>query len=337
MAAAHPPLPRLAFGNATAEVSDDLAAFTAAQRLAMPAIRRYEPLSPRRPFLHRVATARIGDVRLVASASTPLSMAADDSAEASLLIPFYGWGTSVVAGREHRWEAGGSAMFLPGSARTGASGVRSVLTISFDPRRLEATARAMLGPLDTARLDLGLRTARLLPIGGARSPTAALLKLVLPLIDAGGCDPAKIRMLGLDDMLLRVVAMMLAPERLGPSFTPPQSSGSAAALRTVMEYIVGHLHEPIALRDLERVGGLAARTLQLAFRKTHGCSPRDWIQRRRLLVARERLLSATPHDTVAAIATACGFTRTATFSAAYARRFGELPSATLGRAQRRHR
>ena len=335
MAAPYPPLPRLAFGNATAVVSDDLDAFTAAQRAAMPSIRRYEPLRPRQPFLHRAATVHVGDVRLVTSASTPLSMTADESADATVLVPLHGWSTSIVAGREHRWQAGESAMFLPGSARTGTSGVRSVLAISFDPRRLEATARAMLGPRDAGRVELGLRAARLVRIGDARSPARALLKHVLPLIDVAGGDPAKLRLLALDDTLLRVVALLLAPERLGPSFTPPCSSDSAAAVRTVTDYIVGHLYEPIALSDLERVGGVAARTLQLAFRRAHGCSPREWIQRRRLHVARERLLAATPHDTVADIATACGFTRLATFSAAYARRFGESPSATLVRSRRR--
>lgn len=335
MAATHPPLPRLAFGNATARVSDDLEAFTACQRAALPAIRHYEPLRPKRSFLHRSATIRVGAVRIVASASTPLSMAADDSAEAAVLIPLHGWSTSVVEGRTYRWQAGGAAMFLPGSARTGESGMRSNLTISFDPRRLEAIARAMLGPRDGGRVDLSLTIPRLVPIGDPRSPAQTLLKHVLPRIDMVGGDEVRLRMLGLDDMLLRVVALLLAPPTLGTSFAQPRNSESAARLRQVTDYIVGHLHEPIALGDLERVGGLAARTLQLAFRRAYGCSPREWIQWRRLGLARERLLAARPHDTVAAIAIACGFTRMSTFAAAYARRFGEAPSATLLRGRRR--
>lgn len=335
MAAAQPPLPRLAFGHATARTSDDLEAFTAAQRSAMPALVRYEPVRRRQAFRHRAATVRVGDVRMVASASTPLSMAANESTEASLLIPLHGWSTSVVEGRAYRWQAGDSAMFLPGSARTGESGVRSVLAISFDPRRLEATARAMLGPRDAGRVALGLETARLVPCGGPRAPASPMLRHVLSLIDMAGGDPANLRILGLDDMILRVVALMLAPERLGGSFTPSRSTDSTAALRKATEHIVGHLAEPLTLADLERVSGVAARTLQLAFRRAHGCSPREWIRRRRLHVARERLLAAKSSDTVAAIATACGFTRLATFAAVYTGRYGESPSATLIRARRR--
>lgn len=335
MAAIPPPLPRLAFGNATAQTSADLAAFTAVQQAAMPAIRRYEPLRRRQAFRHRAASVHVGHVRVVASASTPLSMAADDSPDASLMLPFHGWSTSVVEGRAHRWQAGESAMFLPSSARTGESGVRSVLAISFDPRRLEATARAMLGPQDAGRVDLGLQTPRLVSLGDARSPAAPLLRHVLSLVDVAGGDPTNLRIMGLDDMLLRVVALLLAPEPLGRSLAVPRGIDSTAALRKVTKHIVWHLSEPITLTALERVSGLAARTLQLAFRKAYGCSPRDWIRQRRLHVARERLLAGKPHDTVAAIASACGFTRLATFSAAYAERFGESPSATLVRARRR--
>lgn len=335
MAAPHPSLPRLAFGNATAQASDDLAAFTAAQRVAMSGICRYEPLRSKHPFLHRSTTVRIRDVRLVASASTPLSVAADESGETTVLVPFHGWGTSTLDGREHRWQAGGTAMFLPGAARTGTSGVRSMLAISLDPRRLEATARRMLGAGDGDRVDLGLDTPRLLGISAARSPVLGLLRHVLPLIDRAGCREDNLRMLGIDDLIHRIVALMLAPTTLARSFVQSGSAPSMTVLQRATDYIVAHLDKPITLGDLERVSGLSARALQIAFRKAHNCSPREWIQRRRLTMARDRLESAAADDTVSGIALACGFTRLATFSTAYARRFGEAPSTALARGRRR--
>lgn len=90
MASAQPPLPRLAFGNTTAEASADLDAFLAALRSVMPAVTSYEPLTGRKAFRHLLATVRIGDIRLVASASTPLGMVAGESHESALLIPFHG-------------------------------------------------------------------------------------------------------------------------------------------------------------------------------------------------------------------------------------------------------
>jgi len=334
MPVVQPSLPRLAFGNATAQTSSDLDAFTAAQRAVMPAVTSYEPLTGRTAFRHLSATVCLGDIRLVASASTPLAMVAGDSRETTLLIPFHGWSTTVIDGREHRWQAGGSAMLLPGTARTGESGVRSNLGITFNPQRLQAVAEAMLPSRGRGSLDLGMRRPRLIPLTASRSPGMALLKQVLPLIDLGGCSATNLRMLGVDDMLYRLVAVMLAPEALAPSFAKGPETASSTAISRVTEYIVGHLDQPITLSDLERVSGLSARTLQVAFRRLHGCSPREWIRRRRLLVARERLLAAGNNTTVAQVTLASGFTRPRAFAAAYTQRFGESPSATLARARR---
>ncbi|MFM7242981.1 MAG: helix-turn-helix domain-containing protein [Planctomycetaceae bacterium] len=334
MTPASPPLPRLAFGNAIVQTSTDLDAFLAAQRSVMPAVTSYEPLTGRKAFRHALATVRIGDLRLVASASNPLAMAAGDSRDSTLLIPFHGWSTTVIDGREHRWQAGNSAMLVPGAERTGESGVRSKLGITFNPQRLQAVASTMLGPRSRGRLDLGLHKPRVIPLTASRSPAMALLKQVLPLIDLGGGSEANLRMLGLDDTLYRILAVMLAPEVLAPSFDRGPATASSAAISRATEYIVGHLDQPITLGDLERVSGLSARGLQLAFRKHYNCPPREWIQRRRLLMARERLLAQEKATSVAAVALACGFTRLGAFAVAYEQRFGELPSATLARARR---
>jgi AraC-like DNA-binding protein len=325
----HDSLPPLAFGNSWAQASDDLSRFLAVQRAAMTGIRRYEPLRSKHGFRHRAAQVRVADVRIVASASTPLAVEADGSAETTLLVPFHGGGTSLVDGREHRWQAGNSAMFLPGSARTGKSGVRSVVAITLDPRRLDATARSMVAPRGGGRLDLGLTAPRLVPIAAAHSPGLALLRQILPLLDHAGGEERNLRMLGLDDTIHRAVALLLAPKQLAWSGGSSCSSASADAVRRVADYIIAHLDEPISLGDLERIGGIAARTLQVSFKKSFNCSPREWIRQRRLLQARERLLSSTHLATVAAVAASCGFTRLAAFAAAYARRFGESPSETL--------
>lgn len=201
------------------------------QRAAMTGIRRYEPLRSKHGFRHRAAQVRVADVRIVASASTPLAVEADGSAETTLLVPFHGWGTSLVDGREHRWQAGNSAMFLPGSARTGKSGVRSVVAITLDPRRLDATARSMVAPRGGGRLDLGLTAPRLVPIAAAHSPGLALLRQILPLLDHAGGEERNLRMLGLDDTNHRAVALLLAPKQLAWSGGSSCSSASPYARR----------------------------------------------------------------------------------------------------------
>jgi hypothetical protein len=259
----HASLPPLAFGNSSAQASDDLSSFLAVQRAAMTGIRRYEPLRSKHGFRHRAAQVRVADVLIVASASTPLAVEADFSAETTLLVPFHGWGTSLVDGREHRWQAGNSAMFLPGSARTGESGVRSVVAITLDPRRLAATARSMLGPHDSGRIDLGLASPRLIPLGAGNSPGLALLKQVLSLLDHAGDEERNLRMLGIDDTLHRIVALVLAPRMQAWSAGTSRQPASAAAVRRVMEFIVAHLDEPISLGQRARGPHAAGRVQEV--------------------------------------------------------------------------
>ena len=328
------PLPRLAFGNADAHESGDLDAFADAQRAVMPAIRGYESCGARRAFRHRSSTVRVGSVTLVASASTPVSVSVDDAPGTTLLVPWHGWNTSVIGGREHRWQAGESAMFVPGTRREGRSGVRSLLAIGFDPVRVAATAASMSGAGDRAVRNLDLRTPRAIPLAASRSPAMAMLRQVLPLVDLAGGDEDALRLVGLEDTLFRFLVLLLAPELLGSATAGPRCCRSTTALRRATDHIVAGLPGAIALADLERVSGLSARSLQLAFRREYGLSPRDWIRERRLLLARERIQRAAPGETVTGIALACGFARLGAFAAAYAARFGESPSATLARRLR---
>ena len=48
------------------------------------------------------------------------------------MVPFAGWSTAMIEGREYRWLAGRSAMFLPGVPRRGQAGLRSTLAIGME-------------------------------------------------------------------------------------------------------------------------------------------------------------------------------------------------------------
>lgn len=104
------------------------------------------------------------------------------------------------------------------------------------------------------------------------------------------------------------------------------------AVRLVEEYLTAHASEPISLTDLAAVTGVALRSLQRSFRAAHGMSPRAFLTTARLELARRHLLAAQPGTTVTQVLHASGFGHPGEFSAAYRRRFGERPSATLRRA-----
>lgn len=81
--------------------------------------------------------------------------------------------------------------------------------------------------------------------------------------------------------------------------------------------------------------GISARTLSNGFQRFRGISPRSFLRDRRLDGLRAALEAAGPGDTVTSIAADWGIANLGAMAAAYRQRFGEPPSATLGRALRK--
>ncbi|PPG64515.1 AraC family transcriptional regulator [Rathayibacter sp. AY2B7] len=103
-----------------------------------------------------------------------------------------------------------------------------------------------------------------------------------------------------------------------------------ARVRTAVEYVHAHCGEPIGPAEMAAASGLTVRGLQSAFQRVLGMRPIAYLRLVRLDRAREELAVSPPHGTtVAAVARHWGFGNAGRFSAAYAERFGESPSATL--------
>ncbi len=104
-------------------------------------------------------------------------------------------------------------------------------------------------------------------------------------------------------------------------------------VRDVEDYIREHASEPLSIGDLVRHSGISGRSLFRAFRSHRRTSPMAFLRSVRLDDARAKLLAAAPCDSVTDIALDCGFEHLGRFSAEYARRFSESPSATLRRVR----
>jgi TolB-like protein/methylphosphotriester-DNA--protein-cysteine methyltransferase len=78
---------------------------------------------------------------------------------------------------------------------------------------------------------------------------------------------------------------------------------------------------------------LARRSLEKRFRRFLGRSPVQLLHDLRFDLARKELLRAEPEARVTDIAMRCGFHHLGRFAAAYAKRYGEAPSATLRQAR----
>ena len=102
--------------------------------------------------------------------------------------------------------------------------------------------------------------------------------------------------------------------------------------RLARDYIAAHLGQPLYLDDLCLACGLSRRGLQQIFREKTGTSPMEYLSLRRLHGAHQELKAGVGWGGIKAVALKWGFWHLGRFSAKYQRIFGELPSATAGKA-----
>lgn len=107
-----------------------------------------------------------------------------------------------------------------------------------------------------------------------------------------------------------------------------------ADLARALDWLRGHLSEPIDLERLALVAGVRPRTLEAHFKRFLGTTPLGWVRQMRLAHARRELECARGDATVTDIALAAGFNQLGRFSVYYRTVFGEAPSTTL--RQRRY-
>jgi AraC-like DNA-binding protein len=121
--------------------------------------------------------------------------------------------------------------------------------------------------------------------------------------------------------------------RYGGMLAPQQPTGELCKLqiRLSQEIIAANLDGGIALGEVASLCGLPTRRFLTAFRDTLGMSPYQWLQVRRLELART-LLRGRKHEIVE-IATLCGFADEAHFSGAFSRATGLTPVDWLERLQ----
>lgn len=145
-------------------------------------------------------------------------------------------------------------------------------------------------------------------------------------IDLYADQPEMLRLSGIDDSFYRALAVALDPQAFVCRVEARRLPRDQRRLTRVCEYVMANLDSPFSLTDLERVGHMSRKTLHNAFVKATGASPAAWVREQRL--QRARGLLVTSPLTVTEVLLACGFTHASQFAALYARRFGELPSAT---------
>ena len=111
--------------------------------------------------------------------------------------------------------------------------------------------------------------------------------------------------------------------------------GDASAVKSVEEYIEANWDKPIDIEAMSTVAKISARSLFRQFKKERGYSPAEFAKRIRLDRAREMLEQSEGYASVTQVALKCGFQNPGHFARDFRLAFGELPSDTLRRSNRR--
>lgn len=103
-------------------------------------------------------------------------------------------------------------------------------------------------------------------------------------------------------------------------------------LKIAETFVIAHAAQAPSVEDVAAEARLSVRNLHALFMKFRGTSPSEFIREHRLAGVRAALRSAKGGATVSQIAISWSYHNFGNFAAAYKKRFGELPSETLGRA-----
>lgn len=276
-------------------------------------------------------TMLFGGIRLDHFQSCPeadLQAAASDVFELGLTLRGHARSQRILAGHASTRE-GSAHLVTPGRKfhlRT-AEGAQ-VIALTFAPDKVQKAARSILGDA------FDLRDASVVDMG--RPETQALLRNATlafkELIELDKVGLSALASVSCEELLLNLAVGAIAPAL---QLQNAEERLHAPTLVTRAEEIMSaHAHKPLTIADVADACQVTVRTLQLAFRKHRGMTPLQFLINRRLMMARDLLLSPERSSNVQSVAMDCGFLSVGKFAQRYRAMFGELPSATLSRQRR---
>jgi AraC-like DNA-binding protein len=283
-----------------------------------------------KPFINHSGSIRLADLTLLSTWGSAIDGEVEQRCEAQVVVPYVAGTNRFEIGRS-TYTFRHSSFFIPATRNrirlhcTTCSGV----IISFDPETLLPVAHAIAGPgFDAIALRVALEQPAILNrrLDPRRDRLHRMLIEALAFAESaitigGAVNP----MLRLDDLIRRLIVMMLVPDLLEFQESPA-GEGDPFVHAGLVEWLLGNLGEPISLTDMEQRSSYSRRSLQYAFKQRFGCGPMQWLRRQRLSKARTLLEFPGSCRDVSDVAQACGYISAAAFSRDYAARYGERPS-----------
>ncbi len=282
--------------------------------------------------VNRTVVGRLG-ISATRYAARVRARVANVDQQYAILLPLHGNGSAAQAGTNATITPGRSSVMvspeMPAAFELGAG--YQGLQVSIPAARLDAMLVALTGaprrgPL---RFELSMDSR----VGGS----ADVLRLLDFIVGEAERMPNLLHSPlihgRLEEALLCAILLGL-PHSGSALLDRPVDAAEPAYVRRAEEYIEANARRHLATADIAAAAGIGARALFAAFRTFRGYSPGEFLSRRRIELARDRLASGLA-SSVAEAALDCGFEHLGRFSIAYRKRFGESPRDTLARARGR--
>ncbi len=282
-------------------------------------------------FFNCAATAGFGGLTVLSTWGSAIIGDLNQECGVRLVIPFGTYLHDYQLDRQ-LFRFSDSCLFIPESVGSVSlqSSVCAAVVISLSPASLWLSAMAMAGGhieeqvLRTiverpAILDRCIDSRR----DQLHHQLITALNFVDRIIEISG---AVNEMLRLDDLITRLIVMLLIPDLL-KSHDSVADDTKIFVHAELVEWMLANLNQPISLTELELHSNYSRRSLQYAFRQHFGCGPIQWLRQQRLAKA-HAMLETRQGSSIAAVAQACGYLSQASFSRDYHRRFGRSPRQT---------
>lgn len=282
---------------------------------------------PESQCLHRVGYLTVNSMLIMATTHTPFEARVGECSDVHLIVAIQGEFLLKDKSQSLRCISGGAVLTGALSGTFEASG--SGCAIRLQRSLIASAAAAMAGrPGMTRRSRREFEQLKPIVLEPG-APANAIHALIHYLDTCFAVGPLVAGRLGLDDVMHRMVAMLVKPDLFTEEITDRHDSRrslSGDSFDELIDYIKANLDQPLRMSDLEARTYYSRRALQYAFRERLGCTPKQWIRQQRLALALEQLQADGERPTVRQVALACGYLQMNHFSSDFKQRYGLTPS-----------
>ncbi|MDF0661672.1 MULTISPECIES: helix-turn-helix domain-containing protein [unclassified Rhizobium] len=161
--------------------------------------------------------------------------------------------------------------------------------------------------------------------GGVASALLSIVSLTYRGLMDGSLRSSSPSVDGLCETILQLLLEAI-PHPLSSTMEKECRDPLPRSVKRAIAFMQQRLSEPVTLDDLALAAGVSLRSLQRDFQNFKSTSPMLYLKFLRLEAAHQMLSDIRHGQTIAEIATACGFKHLSRFAADYRIRFGKLPS-----------